>query len=74
MLHIDLPTRSEIEKLSDHRGFPTVSIYLRTTPVTQETQGDRITLKSLLKSAVAEMEAGGVDKRAVAAVNAMSRR
>ncbi len=68
MLHIDLPTRSEIEKLSDRRGFPTVSLYLRTTPVTQETQGDRITLKTLLKSAVSEMEEGGVDKRAVAAV------
>lgn len=68
MLHIDLPTRAEIEKLSSRRGFPTVSIYLRTTPVTQETQGDRITLKNLLKSAVSEMEAGGVDKRAVAAI------
>ncbi|MFG1478173.1 hypothetical protein V5F53_05830 [Xanthobacter sp. V4C-4] len=63
MLHIDLPTRAQIEKLAAYRGSPAVSIYLRTTPVTQETKADRIELKNLLKTAVAELEAVDVAKR-----------
>ena len=65
MLHIDLPTRAEIEKLAGHRGSPSVSIYLRTTPVTRETPGDRIELKNLLKTAIAQMEASDTPKRAI---------
>ena len=55
MLHIDLPTRAEIDKLANHRGGPAVSIYLRTTPMTQEAGANRIELKNLLKEAVEEM-------------------
>lgn len=65
MLHIDLPTRAEIEKLSEHRQTPTVSIYLPTTPISRETQGDRIELKNLLRAAVEQMQAGGIDKRSI---------
>lgn len=63
MLHIDLPTRTHIEKLASYRGTPAVSIYLRTTPNTQETKADRIELKNLLKTAIGELEAVGTDKR-----------
>lgn len=65
MLHIDLPSRAGIDALAAHRGGPAVSIYLRTTPVTQDTALDRIELKNLLKTAVAEMEAAGTPKRSV---------
>lgn len=65
MLHIDLPTRAEIEKLAAHRGSPSLSIYLRTTPLTQETKVDRLELKNLLKAAVAEMEAADTPKRSI---------
>ncbi|WP_395667102.1 hypothetical protein [Methylocella sp.] len=65
MLHIDLPTRAEIEKLAGYRGSPAVSIYLRTTPLSQDAKADRIELKNLLKSAVAEMAGAGVDKRSI---------
>ncbi len=65
MLHIDLPSRSEIEKLVAFRGSPAVSFYLPTTPLTQDTQADRIALKNLLKSAIAEMEAAGAPKRSI---------
>jgi hypothetical protein len=65
MLHIDLPTRADIERLVAHRAAPAVSIYLATTPVTQDTAADRIELKNLLKEAVAQMEAGGAEKRAI---------
>lgn len=69
MLHIDLPARSEIDALLDHRGVPAVSIYVRTTPVTQDTKSDRIELKNLLKTALTEMEEGGVAKREVEAIS-----
>lgn len=65
MLHIDLPTRGEIEKLAAYRGGPAVSIYLRTTPLTQETRADRLELKNLLKEAVAQMEAADTAKRSI---------
>lgn len=65
MLHIDLPTRTQIEKLAAYRGAPAVSIYLRTTPNTQETKADRIELKNLLKTALAELEAVDAAKRSV---------
>ena len=65
MLHIDLPSRAEIEALAAHRAQPTVSIYLRTTPVTQDAQIDRIELKNLLREAVEQMEAADTPKRSV---------
>ncbi|MBP7000795.1 hypothetical protein [Amaricoccus sp.] len=64
-MHIDLPTRTEIEKLIARRAQPTVSIYVATTPLTQDAQIDRIELKNLLRTAVAEMEAFDTPKRAV---------
>ena len=56
MLHVDLPTRAEIERLAAFRGGPAVSLYLPTTPLTQDAQADRIQLKNLLKAAVVEIE------------------
>lgn len=65
MLHIDLPSRTEIENLADHKESPAVSIYLRTTPNTKDAQADRIELKNLLKEAVTQLEAAGTDKRSI---------
>ncbi len=65
MLHIDLPSRTEIESLAQYRGAPAVSIYLRTAPTTQDAQANRIELKNLAKEAVAQLEAAGTDKRAI---------
>lgn len=65
MLHIDLPTRTQIETLIARRAQPMVSIYVATTPLTQDAQIDRIELKNLLKTAVAEMEAFDTPKRAI---------
>lgn len=65
MLHIDLPTHADIERLAARRGSPSVSIYLPTTPVTQHTDRDRIELKNLLKAAMTEMDEGGSDKRSI---------
>jgi hypothetical protein len=68
MLHVDIPSLADLKVLASHRGDICVSIYLRTTPVTQETAGDRIELKNLAKEAVRQLETAKADKRRVAAL------
>lgn len=70
MLHIDLPSRSEIERLAQYRGAPAVSLYLHTTPTPQDAQADRIELKNLLKAAAARLAEAGVDKHAIRSIEA----
>jgi hypothetical protein len=70
LLHIDLPSRTEIEKLAAYRGAPAVTIYVRTTPLTQDAKADRIELKNLLKTAVSQLDAAGADKRGVRSIEA----
>lgn len=65
MLHIDLPTRAQIDQLALYRGSPAVSIYLRTTPVTRETKADRIELKNLFKEAIAQLQDADTNKRLI---------
>ena len=65
MLHIDLPSRLEIEALAAYRGAPAVSIYLRTNPVTGHIGASRIELKNLLKKAVDQMAAASTEKRRI---------
>jgi hypothetical protein len=52
MLYIDIPTRLDISALAAHRSDMCVSIYLRTAPITQRVQADRIELKNLVQLAV----------------------
>ena len=61
MLHLDIPTRADIEALIGSRGPGRVSIYLPTTPVTQDAQADRIVLKNLTNEAMEQL--GDFDKR-----------
>lgn len=68
MLHTHIPTAYDIEKIAAVRATPALSIYLRTTPVTQDAKGDRIALKNLLKAALDEMTAAGIDKRSIAPI------
>ncbi|MCP3371950.1 hypothetical protein [Bradyrhizobium cajani] len=68
MLYLDIPTTADLKSLISHRDDICLSIYLRTSPVTQETAGDRIELKNLAKQGIQQLEAAGVDKRHVAAL------
>ena len=65
MLYVDIPHRSEIERLIAHRGPASMSIYLPTTPVTQDVQADRIALKNLAKIGLDQLRTAEVDKRAL---------
>lgn len=66
MLHVDIPTRADIESLIVDRGPARVSLYLPTTPLTQQAQADRIELKNLAGKALSQLD--GHDKREVKAL------
>lgn len=68
MLYVDIPTTVDLNSLISHRDDICLSIYLRTSPLTQETTGDRIELKNLAKQGIHQLEAAGTDKRRVAAL------
>jgi Bacterial archaeo-eukaryotic release factor family 11 len=63
MLYVDIPHRSEIEQLIAYRGPACMSLYLPTTPLTQDVQADRIALKNLAKTGLDQLRAAEVDKR-----------
>jgi len=68
MLHVDIPTLPELKKLAATRGDICASIFVPTTPLTQETAADRITLKNLTQSLIDELDAKGFDKRRIVAL------
>lgn len=65
MLYLDIPTTDDYADLANWRGDIAVSIFLPTTPVTLDTDADRILLKNLAKEAIDQLEAAGADKRRV---------
>jgi Bacterial archaeo-eukaryotic release factor family 11 len=67
-LHTDIPTRSEIERLLTARETPCVSMYLPTSPITQDAQAERIELKNLISASAEQIEAAGTDRRRLSAV------
>jgi hypothetical protein len=68
MLHVDIPTRSEFKALNETRADACVSIYLKTTPLTQNSDASRIELGNLVKQAREQLEARGFDKRRLASL------
>ncbi len=65
MLYVDLPTPMEIGRLNSIRSDACISIYLKTTPLTQEIGESRIQLAHLVKKAVSQLEAAGLEKRRI---------
>ena len=63
MLHVDIPSRSDIQRLSAVRTPSCLSIYLPTTPITQDAQADRIALKNLARQGLEQLTRMGVHKR-----------
>ncbi|HWK67034.1 MAG TPA: hypothetical protein VNS34_19070 [Rhizobiaceae bacterium] len=63
MLHVDIPTRAEFKALNEMRSDACVSIYLRTTPLTQEIDASRIQLRNYAREAREQLEAEGFEKR-----------
>ena len=68
MLYLDIPTSTDLTDLARARNDIGVSIFLPTTPISTETDADRILLKNLAKEAITQLEVAGADKRRVAAL------
>lgn len=63
MLYVDIPTLPELKALIATRADPCVSIYVSTTPQTQDVSASRIAYTNLIKSAMEQLEQGEFDKR-----------
>jgi hypothetical protein len=61
-LHNDIPTSEEIEKIASARHPASVSLYLSTVPLTQDSETARIELRNALSQAVSDLEEAGQDK------------
>ncbi|WP_295445954.1 hypothetical protein [uncultured Thiodictyon sp.] len=68
MLHLDLPTAAELIDLATGRTDIAVSLFLPTTPVSLETDADRILLKNLTREGIARLQTAGADPRRLAAL------
>lgn len=68
MLYLDIPTQAKIDKLAATRSPAAVSIYLAATPLTEESDLTRISLKNHAREAVNQLEAAGADKHDVQAI------
>lgn len=52
MHHIDIPTAGGLRSLAGHRAPASVSLFLRTTPITQDTEQSRIEFGNLAREAL----------------------
>src|SRR5690554_6345775 len=68
MLYVDIPTRTEFTNLSGARADACISIYLKTTPVTQEITPSRIEFGNLMREAQSQLQEAGFDKRRLGAL------
>lgn len=69
MLHVDTPSRTEIEKLVAARADLCVTIYVKMTPFTQEIGASSIAFKNLCHQAGVQLETGGVGTHDAAAID-----
>lgn len=65
MLYVDLPSPRKIGELDLVRSDACVSIYLSTTPLTQDIGKSRTSLGQMVKDAVQQLEAANLDKRRI---------
>lgn len=67
LLHTDIPTRAQVNRLLVNRHPASVSIYMPTDPVSANV-AERIEFGNLAAAAVGQLRAVGVDKREVVAI------
>lgn len=69
MLPVDIPSRSEIESLTQVRASAALTIYLPTSPLTQETQHDRLVFKNQIREGLEKLENAGAGADDLKAIN-----
>lgn len=68
MLYVDIPTPKDLNALRAARDDASVSIYLETTPLTQDIEKSRITFGNLSKEALQQLSDAGLDKKRLASL------
>lgn len=68
MLHVDIPSRAQMERLLRDRRAGSVSIYVPTTPISAEVSANRIDLKNAIDEALGQLQEANFDKRELAAL------
>lgn len=68
MLYVDVPSEADLRALATHRAEASVSIYLPTTPLSQQAAADSIEFGNLVKEALRQLREAGTDKRRVEAL------
>ena len=68
MLYVDIPSHKDLNTLRTKRNEACVSIYLETTPLTQDIEKSRITFGNLGKEALAQLADAGLDKKRLASL------
>jgi hypothetical protein len=68
VLHIDIPTLSEFKALAAARSDACVSLYVPTSPVTDDEWSNRIAFKDLAQEALSQLREAGADKRRMASL------
>jgi hypothetical protein len=71
MLYVDTPALQDFRSLNDLRADACVSVYLPTTPLTQEVDTSRITFGNLAKQGMTQLRAKGFDKRRLTLMGAL---
>ena len=66
MLYVDTPTHDDIVSLAETRADGAVSIYVPTTPLTQDIGAAQIAFGNLVKTAMEQLAVAGFDKRRAA--------
>jgi hypothetical protein len=67
LLHTDIPTRAQVDRLLARRSPASVSIYVRTDPVSANV-GERIELGNLAADALGQLGEAGIAKRDLVAI------
>jgi hypothetical protein len=67
-LHVDIPTRAQIERLLESRSRFSVSLYVPTDPVSRDA-AERIELKNLASEAARQLEQAGAARSDVAGID-----
>ncbi len=68
MLYVDIPTNKDLTNLRAARDEASVSIYLETTPITQDIEKSRIAFGNLGKQAASQLAEAGLDKKRLASL------
>lgn len=68
MLHVDIPSRAQMERLLRERRAGCVSIYVPTTPISAQVAANQIDLKNAIDEALGQLRDADVDKLGLAAL------